>query len=69
MAIDTATKRKNASQTISGLFGPGVTNDAFQGETWRRSVGWCYDPSSGGAPPPPAFVKWYHYRHNVGSGL
>lgn len=42
MAIDTAKKRRNASQIISGLFGPGVTPNSNKDKAWRYEVGWCY---------------------------
>lgn len=42
MAIDTAAKRKSASQTLTGLFGPGVTPDAANDAEWRQQVGWGY---------------------------
>lgn len=42
MAIDTAEKRRSASQTITGLFGPGVTPNSGTDKEWRQQVGWGY---------------------------
>lgn len=51
MAIDNAEKRKSASQTLTGLSGPGVTPNASPDAEWRQQAGWGYSGiAASGAP-------------------
>lgn len=60
MAIDTAEKRKNAAQILSGMFGPGVTPNSSKDSEWRQQVGWGY---SGIAADTPVVSTTYWHKN------
>lgn len=50
MAIDTAEKRKSASNTSLYPLGPGVTPNATQDQEWRQQAGYGYSGILATAP-------------------
>ena len=62
MAIDDAEKRKSASQTLTGLFGPGVTSNASKDSQWRQQSGWGY---SGIAAQTPTIGGGLHHMNDI----
>lgn len=48
--IDTAEKRRSASQIISGIFASGVTPNSSKDIEWRQQSGWGYSGIAAGSP-------------------
>ena len=70
MAIDTAEKRKSASQTITGLFGPGVTPNSGTDQEWRQQSGWGYSGILASNPTASVFdvIANIYYRQLMSGG-